>query len=82
MEPCWINVCEQEPEEGREVQVLVVQGTDRNGYDIGYGKATLTESGWRFSNTPQYPRVVAWLESDRFLSGNELSQVSKDRIRF
>jgi hypothetical protein len=82
MKPHWVNVCERKPEEGKHLQVLVARGTNPGTYDIDYGEAKLTGDGWLFSAQPQYVTVVAWLESDRRLSTDELSQVVKDRIRF
>lgn len=80
--PHWINLCEQEPPIGKDLQVLVVQTSGPGGYDIGYEDATLMENGWDFSGAPQYTHVVAWLESDRRVSLEELYQVPKTGIRF
>jgi hypothetical protein len=61
---------------------MVVQGAVSTGHDIEYSEAELTPHGWRFCGTPRYTNVVAWLESDRSLSRDELSKVPKDEIRF
>jgi len=82
MEPCWVSLCEREPAKGTEIWVLVVQGMATDSHDIGYEKAELTTSGWRLSAKPEYTRIVAWLESDRLLSRQEVSEVSKGGIRF
>ncbi len=73
----WINICEQEPELEKEVQVMVVN----LGSEIGYARAKLTHQGWVFLASTISNDVVAWLESDRFLDARELSDVPKDRIR-
>jgi hypothetical protein len=82
MEPHWVNLIEHDPEGDKLVWVLVVERLDDSSHDIGYAKATLTTSGWTFSGTPEYTRIVAWLESDRDLSRSEVSNVPKDRVRF
>jgi hypothetical protein len=80
MDTCWVNVCEREPTKDQELWVMVVsgRGTDNAGYEM----AKLTKSGWRFRAKPEYKKVVAWLESDRILSRQEVSDVPKDGIRF
>jgi hypothetical protein len=78
----WVNLCEREPKEGKEVQVLVIQRTGSDSHDIDYEKATLMADGWVFSGAPRYRNVVAWLESHQILSRVELSNVSKTSIRF
>ena len=77
MQPHWVSIYEREPQVGREVQLLLV-GNDGS---IGYGSATLTAGGWAFSSRPEYTSVVAWLESDRRLTREELSNVPKTSIR-
>ena len=73
METHWVNVREREPQLGKEVQLLLV-GKDCS---IGYGSAALKADGWAFRSRPEYPIVVAWLESDRCLTREELSNVPK-----
>ena len=80
MEPCWINFGEREPTENKEFWVMVVSGMGTN--NIGYEMAKLTRSGWRFQAMPKYKKIVAWLESDRLLSRQEVPDVPKDGIRF
>lgn len=78
----WVNLCEREPAENMEVQVIVVRGSGDGAYDVEYELATLTPRGWRFDGTPKFTRVVAWLESERVLDREELARVTKDNLRF
>jgi hypothetical protein len=80
MDPCWVNICEREPTKEQELWVMVVSGMGTD--NIRYEMAKLTKSGWRFRAKPEYKKVVAWLESDRILSRQEVSDVPKCRIRF
>jgi hypothetical protein len=82
IEAHWVNLIDREPPKGKDMQVLVVQTSGPRSSDIGYEDAKLTDSGWVFSGTPQYRHVVAWLESDRRLTRDELSQVPKTAIKF
>jgi hypothetical protein len=80
MDPCWVNMCERDPTKDEELWVLVV--SEMGTGDMGYERAKLTTSGWRFSAKPEYTKIVAWLESDRPLSRQEVSNVPKSGIRF
>jgi hypothetical protein len=84
MEPHWVNICDRKPDGGKEVQVLVIQRINLSeDHDIGYERAKLTAPNrWEFSQEPQYRNIAAWLESDRILSREELSNVPKGGIRF
>jgi hypothetical protein len=75
MEQRWINICEREPELKKEVQVMVVDSA------IEYASAKLTRQGWVFLTSTISTQVVAWVESDRFLTARELSDLPKDGIR-
>jgi hypothetical protein len=81
MDPHWVNSSEHNPEQDKLVWVLVVERIDDSSHHIGYAKATFTTSGWAFRGTPEYTRIVAWLESDRELSRSEVSDLPKDGIR-
>ena len=78
----WINICEREPAQNRELQVIVVQSNGDGAYDLEYESATLTEQGWDFAGTPRFTRVVAWLDSEQRLYKEELSRIPKDSLRF
>ena len=82
MKPHWVNTCDRLPDGETEVYVLVVQSRGSSG-DIGYARAKLSTAGWIFPAKPPYAEIVAWLESDGLpLSHDELSKVSKDKIRY
>jgi hypothetical protein len=80
MDPCWVSLCEREPTKDKEFWVIVVAGMGTG--DIGYGRAKLTTSGWRFPAKPKFSKVVAWLESDRSLTWQQVRDVPKGGIRF
>lgn len=82
VDPHWVNLCEREPAENQQVQVIVVHVSGGGADDMEYESATLTSRGWRFNGTPRFTRVVAWLEADRALDRKELVRVPKDALRF
>lgn len=55
----WINTCEREPAQNREMQVIVVQSSGDGAYDLEYASTTLTERGWKFVGIPRFTKVVA-----------------------
>jgi len=81
-DPCWVNLCESKPMKDKELWVMVVRGMTTESYDVGYERAELKKSGWRFRAKPEYEKVVAWLKSDRPLTRQEVSDVPKGGIRF
>jgi len=88
MKPLWVNVVDRKPNQGCEVQVLVVHDSARgltggDIYDVEYGFAKYSSGGrWIFIDEPQYTWIVAWLESERRLDRSELENVPKDSVRF
>src|SRR5438093_10827557 len=85
VKPFWVDVSERYPEENRKVQLLLVGPADNDtgARNIEYATGTWSAGEWVFDPPmPTFTQVVAWLESDRLLTYDDVSSIPKNEIRY
>ena len=81
MNPRLVNVCERLPDDGNEKNVIVVGPEYDRKWDLEYAIAKYISGRWIFNDTPDYTRVVAWIEASHLLSDADARAVAKDNVR-